>query len=495
MTKVLKEHEVGNIQITKCIKKTTLNYTDIISNNNKFYSAELIETQNNIFIFTVYGRVGSNGVKEYRQFNTLFDAEKEFDKIIKSKIKKKYVEVKLIRADVGSDVGKAKIEATTMTVEAAKKAGIKIEEENNDSKLHTEVQGLIRTWFGITQEFIELNLDTKKCPLGQLSLDQITKGKDILEEARKIIHSKKPDQSELNNLTNQYYSNIPHNFGYTRINADVLRLDDDSKLDKAFDILDIFNDSKNVQNVISNKNAIDSQYQTLNAEFEFVDSDSATWKWIDSMMHETRASNHHFLGKLKTHKIFKLSRKNEEQTFLKIAEKIAKECGKQTPADHYSKFVKSRPDIPKELKNLYEKANILPGWHGTRRANMIGITTRGLLIRPSGVITAGSMFGDSIYLGNQSTKSINYCDVKGSYWASGANKTAYLFLVDAACGNQKIANGSHFFTKQNIKPYHSVWAKGGYSGVVNDELMLYHPTGPEQQHCLRYIVEFETLVK
>ena len=91
----------------------------------------------------------------------------------------------------------------------------------------------------MTQEFIELNLDTKKCPLGQLSLDQLTKGKDILEEARKIVHMKKPDVIELNKLTNQYYSNIPHNFGYSRINADVLRLDADDKIDKAFDILDV----------------------------------------------------------------------------------------------------------------------------------------------------------------------------------------------------------------------------------------------------------------
>jgi hypothetical protein len=158
-------------------------------------------------------------------------------------------------------------------------------------------------------------------------------------------------------------------------------------------------------------------------------------------------------------------------------------------------LVKERPDVPKELQGIYQKANILPGWHGTRRANMIGITTKGLLIRPSGVAHAGSMFGDSIYWATQSTKSINYTDVRGSYWAQGTNKTAYLFLADVAFGNYKMANGSYFYTLQNIKPNHSVFAQGGKSAVINDEIMTYTPTGPGQQHCIRYIIEFETQAK
>jgi poly [ADP-ribose] polymerase len=291
-----------------------------------------------------------------------------------------------------------------------------------------------------------------------------------------------------------YYSNIPHNFGYTKINADVLRFDDDNKIDKAFDILDVFMDAKNVQNVISKKSAVDSQYSTLKADLNYVDPLDPTWKWLDAMLQETRASNHHFLGKLKTHKIFKVNRQDEDKFFLKNAEEIAKECGKHAPSDVYAKFVKNRPDVPKELQDVYSRANVCPGWHGTRRANMIGITTKGLLIRPSGVIHAGSMYGDGIYWATNSTKSINYCDVKGSYWAQGSNKTAYLFLGDVAFGNYKMANGSQLYNKKNISPAHSVFAKAG-GGVYNDEIITYNPTGPQQQHALRYIIEFETMVK
>jgi poly [ADP-ribose] polymerase len=126
---------------------------------------------------------------------------------------------------------------------------------------------------------------------------------------------------------------------------------------------------------------------------------------------------------------------------------------------------------------------------------MVGITTKGLLIRPSGVIHAGSMYGDGIYWASNSTKSINYCDVNGSYWAQGSNKTAYLFLADVAYGNQEMASGSYMYTKNNIKPNHSVWAKAGKSGVVNDEFITYTASGPGQQHQIRYIMEFETQVR
>lgn len=498
----LKSYDAGsepafpaNYEVTK---RTTLNFTNIGENNNKYYNLEVqVAKTGEARIFTMYGRVGGTAAREYRVADSAAHAESEADKIIKAKTKKGYQEVKLVKADVGSDVGKSKVDNTAVSVEALKKAGVTVTEEPAAaSKLHGEVQSLVRTWFGVTQEFIELNLDTKKCPLGQLSLDQLTKGRDYLEEARKIVASTKPDQKELNKLTNLYYSNIPHNFGYRKLDADVLRFDTNDKLDKAFDILDVFADAKNVQAVISKKSAVDAQYATLNADLEFIEQGTPTFKWIEKMVLETRASNHSGLGKLKVHKVFRVTRHDEDKRFIENCQVIAKECGKSVPSDVYANLVKSRPDVPKALEDLYHKANVLPGWHGTRRANMIGITTKGLLIRPSGVIHAGSMYGDGIYWAVHSTKSMNYCDIKGSYWAQGSNQTAYLFLGDVAFGNQKIAGGSHMYTKNNIKPAHSVWAKsGGASGLYNDELITYNPTGPEQQHALRYIIEFETQVR
>jgi poly [ADP-ribose] polymerase len=487
---------MGSVKVEESIKQWTLNYTDIILNSNKFYSLEVVKTNKGYFLYTQYGRVGGTKAKEYRQCSDQADAESEATKIVKAKTKKGYVEVSLVKSDVGSDAAQAKIEKVSATTEQLKKAGITVKEEPAvASKLHTEVQDLVRTWFGVTQEFVDLNLDTSKCSLGQLSILQITKGKDLLDEARKIVHMTKPDEQELNKLTNSYYSNIPHNFGYTRIDANALRLDSDVKIDKAFDMLDVLNQAKDVEAVISKKSAVDAQYATLNADLEFIEQGTPTFKWIEKMVLETRASNHSGLGKLKVHKVFRVTRHDEDKRFIENCQVIAKECGKFVPSDVYAGLVKNRPDVPKALEDLYHKANVLPGWHGTRRANMIGITTKGLLIRPSGVIHAGSMFGDGCYFASSSSKSINYCDVKGSYWAQGNNKTGYLFLCDVAFGNQKMATGSHYYNSNNIKPYHSVWAKAGQGGVINDEMITYHATGPNQQHAIKYIIEFETQVK
>jgi poly [ADP-ribose] polymerase len=479
------------VNVVESIQRWTLNFTDIVNNNNKFYNLEIVkDDKGKMYLYTVYGRVGAGGAKEYRICDSQSQAEKEALSIIKSKTKKGYVEVKLAKADIGSDVGKSKVDSS-VSVEALKKLGATVvEKDATPSKLHSEVQDLVRTWFGVTQEFVELNLDTKKCPLGQLSLDQIDLAKKILDEARTQVHATKPDVSELNKLTSQYYSNIPHVLGH-RINADVLRFDNDSKIDLAQDILDVFADAKNVQAVISKKSAVDSQYATLNADFEWVDPMDPIFQWIDKMLHGTRASNHQGLGKLKTHKVFRVQRHGEDKRWLATAEKIAKECGKFQPSDVYAKYVRERMDVDKAMDSLYKNANILPGWHGTRRANMIGITTKGLLIRPSGVVHAGSAFGDGIYWATNSTKSINYVDVRGSHWAQGNNKTGYLFLADVAFGNQEITKYSSFYTRENIRPNHSVWAKAGGS-LYNDELITYTPTGPTQQHRIRYIIEFET---
>ena len=490
------DKSITNLNVTESLQRWTLNFTDIVNNNNKFYNLEIVkDDKGKMYLYTVYGRVGASGAKEYRVCSSQAQAEAEALSIIKAKTKKGYEEVKLAKADVGSTIGQAKVD-TTVTVESLKKAGVQIKEEPQvASKLHPEVQDLVRTWFGVTQEFVELNLDTKKCPLGQLGLDQIDKAKQILEEATKIVNLKKPDVSELNRLTSRYYSNIPHVLPH-RIDADLLRFDDMTKITKAQDILDVFADAKNVSAVISKKTAVDSQYATLNATLEWIDPSEPTFKWIEKMVHDTRAGNHSALGKIKVHKIFRLARNSEDTNFIENAQRIAKECGKSQLSETYAKLVATRPDVPKALQEIYQKANVGPGWHGTRRANMIGITTKGLLIRPSGVAHAGSMYGDGIYWATNSTKSINYCDVRGSYWAQGTNKTAYLFLGDVAYGNYKMANGSHFHTKKSIAPAHSVFARaGGGSGVYNDELITYNPTGPEQQHALRYIIEFETMVK
>jgi hypothetical protein len=65
-------------------------------------------------------------------------------------------------------------------------------------------------------------------------------------------------------------------------------------------------------------------------------------------------------------------------------------------------------------------------------------------------------------------------------------------VADTAFGNMLVAPRSKFF-KVPPKGFHSVYGKAGTtSGLINDEMITYYPTGPKQQHALRYILEIET---
>ena len=82
------------VNIVESLKRWTLNFTDIVENNNKFYNAEVVKADDGkYYLYTVYGRVGASGAKEYRACDSQSHAETEGEKIIKSKTKKGYVEV------------------------------------------------------------------------------------------------------------------------------------------------------------------------------------------------------------------------------------------------------------------------------------------------------------------------------------------------------------------------------------------------------------------
>jgi hypothetical protein len=372
--------------------------------------------------------------------------------------------------------------------------GIDIPEVNLKSTLHKEVQRLVSNWFGATGTFIEMTL---KCPLGQLTKEQIDKGRLVLDDCKlRILASKDSAITEYDRLTSQFYSLIPHVLP-SRIQADVLRLNTIDKIMEKHDILDTFLDAKNVQSVLGKETHVDEKYKQLKADISYVEYGTELWKWIDSMVHRTRAHNHGYFGKIVVHNIFCLARHNEDKYFCARADEIAKVRTQkiQTWPEILVGVGDRRTDIDKERSQLYNQANVLPLWHGTRNENMVGILCKGLIKKPAGVIYTGSMFGEAAaYFAASSTKSCGYTSCQGAVWSGGREKRGFLFLGDVCLGNPKIANRSYYYTDRNILPHHSVWAKAG-GGVINDEIMVYQSSGIGQQHNLRYIVEIETQVR
>lgn len=132
-------------------------------------------------------------------------------------------------------------------------------------------------------------------------------------------------------------------------------------------------------------------------------------------------------------------------------------------------------------------------YHGSRNENFLSILQTGLKIRPKGVATTGSMFGNGIYAANKARKSIGYTSLKGSYWASGRSNKAYLAIFEFATGKEYeiLKNQSYSYWMGNLDKQKvaaqgcdSVFAQGG-ADLRNDEYIVYD----SNQCTIRYLIE------
>ena len=170
---------------------------------------------------------------------------------------------------------------------------------------------------------------------------------------------------------------------------------------------------------------------------------------------------------------------------------------KKYAAHNSSKIKKVFKVINKKTENRYEdhKNKLSTSheelyWHGSRNQNWFNILQTGLLIRPSGAIHTGSMFGDSLYFANKAEKSINYSSLRGSYWTGGSDNKGYLALFKVNVGRQKHIykhdSSCYSLTQQKIEKegFDSVYAHGG-ADLRNDEFMVYM----SEKCTIAYLIE------
>ena len=128
-------------------------------------------------------------------------------------------------------------------------------------------------------------------------------------------------------------------------------------------------------------------------------------------------------------------------------------------------------------------------FHGSRNENWFNILQTGLLIRPSGAVHTGSMFGDGIYFADKAQKSIGYTSLRGSYWAHGGDNKAYLALFEVHLGKQKEIlhhNSDCYKLSDKVlkkEGYDSVFAKGG-ADLRNNEYIVYNPAQCTVSHLI-----------
>lgn len=321
------------------------------------------------------------------------------------------------------------------------------------STLHDEVQKLMTLIFN--QQFFAaamtaLNYDANKLPLGKLSKATITRGFQALKDLSALIDDQSlassygvPYLEAVENLSNSFYSLIPHAFGRNRPPI----IQTQPMVKQEIELLESLSDMKDAALIMKMDKAgdddihpLDKQFQGLKMdEMEPLDQSSTEFSHLKEYLMETRGHTHN--ANYKVESIFRIERQGEKDRY----------------DSNYGKNAKNRRLL----------------WHGSRATNFGGILSQGLRIAPPEAPVSGYMFGKGIYLADMSSKSANYC------CSFLSDNTALLLLCEAELGDpmQELTNASYNAGEDaKKKGMLSTWGKGSHGPLKWKDAECVHPS-------------------
>jgi len=370
----------------------TLNQSNLTQNNNKFYIIQILESTKNkgtFFVWNRWGRVGVKGQTMKKKCSSAADAIAEFDKKFYDKtVKGDYVEVE-INYDDEKDTGAADKDDDEEKDD---------KDDKNDSKLPEQTKDLIKLIFDLkmmNNQMKEIGYDPSRMPLGKLSKNAIQKGYEVLKQLADAIEKKK-SRDTLNQLSSQFYSQIPHDIGFKQMSNFIL--DTDKKVKEKLEMLASLEDIQIATKLLDQGNAnsedslIDANYKKLKCGLNPCEKDSDEFKMVVDYIKNTHASTHSSYS-LELVNLFSVDREGE--------------------ADRYTKDIHNKQLL----------------WHGSRLTNYVGILSQGLRIAPPEAPVTGYMFGKGVYFADMVSKSANYC------FTNPQNNTGIMLLCEVALGN------------------------------------------------------------
>lgn len=435
------------------VAKAVLQKTDVGKNNNKYYAIELHSATKQFRVFTHYGRTDdleSNpdaGMKEVRQFDNLTEAQRCYDTIFKQKTGKSkgYKELSLASSKIGSQqargqsVGEIDDETLAKTKPTKKKAA------KPKVDLHKSIQTLVKYLYDEATNALTTTVNAKitangiETPLGVLTLGQVEKGQAVLDNIDQELKRSKPRKAELEKLSSDFFTTIPHRIGRSRtaIEAAVIRdpkgvLEKNETLQLMRDMLSVSGD----ENVLYDGTVID-QYLALGCKLAPVTNKVEYKKWEKHVG-------------MPIVNLYKVIRKNEHDSF---AHKVG------------------------NVKYLF---------HGSGIKNWVGILSRGILM-PKAVVSMGGFRTDAGWLGNGIYFS-NDADTSEMYTSSGRKGTSFMAINRVALGKIKEYSKITYGLNSPPKGYNSCFGnpKAKCSEFDDNEFVVYNTN----QQLLEYLVEF-----
>ncbi|KAJ3973280.1 PARP-domain-containing protein [Lentinula raphanica] len=386
-----------------------LNQTDIGANKNKFYVLQLLHPINNnssCELFTHWGRVGERGQTQTKGPFSASVAVSEFKKQFKAKAgvtwenrigmepkKGKYF---FLERDYDDDGDDGDAEDNSKPKSKGKGKSQTEQQPVPESTLKPEVQEFCRLIFNtsiIDATLSSMNYDANKLPLGKLSKATILKGFAALKALSEVIDNPNSEEAKkwggqqagCAELTNRYYSIIPHDFGRNKPPA----ISTQNALKKELELVDALGDMEIATELIqastaSDKdgnpvNPLDAQFNSLALnKMDPVARNTNEFKMLEKYMSDTHGKTHgHIKTKIKN--VYRVERSAETEAW--------KNAGHDT------------------LQN--EERMLL--WHGSRTTNFAGILSQGLRIAPPEAPVNGYMFGKGVYFADMMSKSAGYC--------------------------------------------------------------------------------------
>ena len=382
----------------------TLNKSDLDKNNNKFYIIQLLEhdSTNELVLFTRWGRVGVPGNHEEKNVDQN-SGPRLFMKKYKDKTKHGYQEIFI---DYETEVKQE---------EPKEESKVSTSKKKFKNTLNQDVMDLISLIYNkkmINDNLHEIGYDSQKMPLGKLSPVTLTTGLNILKEIESELKKKSPNHENLKKYSSEFYTQIPHNFGFQKMSNFII--DTLEKVKEKIDMISVLSDMKITLKILESvgkekseeeyeneeEKQIHDYYKQLKCDIRSISPSEEIYsilnKYLTAKMNKKDSdgfgSYYSYRNRLSLVKAFELKRHGEE-------EKFKKELGN---------------------KKLL--------WHGSRITNFVGILSQGLRIAPPEAPSSGYLYGKGVYFADMAQKSSMYC--------YPVNNMALILLGEVALGEE-----------------------------------------------------------
>lgn len=420
------------------IEHRKFSLTNLGENNNKFWNITLYSDND---VSSEWGRQGdgqkSGQTKRWSGAGLSF-----MEKKIREKEKKGYRENKVAGEIVSENFNNLDIK--NIAIKQIRHTNILVQ-ELIDYLVKINAHNILQATKG--KIIYDTSTAQFKTTQGVIIPDQIIRARNLLSDlSDKVVKNDYDFEDDLN----EYLSLIPRDFGRRRMTPKDI-LPDIATIRRENDILDGLDAS--FAGIISQpvkttkkKNEI----KVFDVELSIIE-DNTIIKNISNLFEKSKKSMHYDVARKKVKDVYAISIKNMKDVFEKKGRKYG---------------------------------NIMRLWHGTSASNLLSIMRQGLIIPPAqSSHCTGRMYQDGLYFSSVSTKALNYAT---NFWGEGKlTSRIFMFLCDVAMGKSYIADSG--WGKYPKKGYDSTWAKGGQSGVINDEMIVYKTF----QANLIYLIEFE----